>query len=1000
MILAEQEEIRSAAVDELRHAHKALARKGNLLRTLIDNLPDLVYVKDTKGRFVLGNLAMARLVGHITGATAPDTLVGKTDFDYCPAELAGQYYADEQEIIQSGQPLVNREEPFVDPLTGKRGWVSTTKVPLRDGRGKIIGTVGIGRDITQRKRTEEGLRDYQHRLEKQVTERTVELRNTIEQLQEEIVERQRAEEALQESEEKYRSVVERANDGVAIVQDMIVKYANPRLAEMWGGTAEEVIGNPFTDYVHPDELRRVADRYRRRMADEDVAPIYPTVLRRKDGGGLHVELNAGIIPYEGQPADLAIVRDITERRRAQEALELAAQQWQATFDAINDAVCLLDLEGKALRCNRAVRDLLGKPSSEIVGRTCCQLVHGTPEPLEGCPYLRTKETLRRQSMLLLRGDRWFEVATDPLLDEDGRLIGAVHIMTDITERRRAAEAVERSERLYRGAIEAAGAVPYSQNYSTDRYEFVGPGIEALTGYSPEEFTPEAWEAMVQDVVTLGSLRDLSYDEARRRVRSEEGLPWRAEYLVRTARGEEKWLANSAVHVRDEQGGAVRSIGILQDITERVRAEETLRRSLEQTARSHRLLLALSHAAQAVQRARTPREIYQTVGDEVKRLGYQAVVFTLTEDGIDLTISHLTFEPALVQAVQELTGLSGQDYRFLTPKSVFHHAIVDRQTIFTDRSAEYIADALPGPLRHLSGEIAALLGLEQCIVAPLIVGGQAVGLLSVAGTGLSEADAPAVTAFASQAAIAFENARLLNTVQEHSGELQRLSAQLMSAQEAERRRISRELHDEMGQTLTAMRINLAAVEEELGSECLPTIRERLAETSWLVERTLEQMRELSFDLRPNMLDDLGLVPVLQWYIDKYAKRLSIEVEFKAVNVEERLPAEVETVLYRVVQEALTNVAKHTQASRVGIRLQRTESAVLASVQDNGRGFDVEEIAGREPLERGIGLIGMRERVTALGGRFNIQSRPGQGTQLTMQIPLRSEQTGGPPLKSDV
>jgi signal transduction histidine kinase len=240
----------------------------------------------------------------------------------------------------------------------------------------------------------------------------------------------------------------------------------------------------------------------------------------------------------------------------------------------------------------------------------------------------------------------------------------------------------------------------------------------------------------------------------------------------------------------------------------------------------------------------------------------------------------------------------------------------------------------------------------------------------------------------QAEIA-ERKRAEEEVTKHRRDLQSLSAQLINAQEAERKRISQELHDEMGQALTAMSINLAAIEKELPSELAPTTRERLAETSALADQTLEQVRELSLDLRPSMLDDLGLVPTLRWYVNRYAQRLKLEVEFEAVDLEERLTAEMETVLYRVVQEALTNVARHAQANRVHIHLEHKGFKVHAFIEDDGQGFDVQEVAGREALERGAGLLGIRERVASLGGRFSLWSRPGQGTRLTIEIPIAEQ-----------
>jgi PAS domain S-box-containing protein len=197
------------------------------------------------------------------------------------------------------------------------------------------------------------------------------------------------------------------------------------------------------------------------------------------------------------------------------------------------------------------------------------------------------------------------------------------------------------------------------------------------------------------------------------------------------------------------------------IDELERTKEALRRSQDETGHARRLLLAFSQAAQAVQRARTPDEVYHTVGEEVARLGYHAMVFSLTTDRASLTISHTTFGPILMQAAAKLTGLSVQDYRMpLVPGGFFQWIIAEGQAIFADRTrtAEIIAEGLPGPLRPLVSRLAAVVGIEQGIVTRVTVGGEAHGVLIITGTDLTEADVPAVTAFASQTAIALENAR--------------------------------------------------------------------------------------------------------------------------------------------------------------------------------------------------------------------------------------------------
>jgi signal transduction histidine kinase len=365
----------------------------------------------------------------------------------------------------------------------------------------------------------------------------------------------------------------------------------------------------------------------------------------------------------------------------------------------------------------------------------------------------------------------------------------------------------------------------------------------------------------------------------------------------------------------------------------------------------------------------------------KTLGSEWVsLMLLDEERQELSISAalgLPDEVVTTTRVKVGEGLAGLAAQRREPILVSEQVENDPAT--QARSPELVEGSL---LRRIVG---------SAICVPLMVKDRVLGVLNASRPlGIApfrQDDADLLSIMGEQIAVAIDNARLLDAVTKHERDLQRLSAQLINAQEAERKKISQELHDEMGQALTAISINLAAMEKELPSEFAPMIRERLAETSWLADQTLEQIRELSLSLRPAMLDDLGLVPTLRWYVNRYAKRLNIEVEFDAVHFEERPSPEVETVLYRVVQEVLTNVARHAQANRVRICLERMEATITALIEDNGRGFDVEQVVGRETLEGGVGLLGIRERVASLGGHFSIESRPGRGTRLFVEVPRR-------------
>ncbi len=213
------------------------------------------------------------------------------------------------------------------------------------------------------------------------------------------------------------------------------------------------------------------------------------------------------------------------------------------------------------------------------------------------------------------------------------------------------------------------------------------------------------------------------------------------------------------------------------------------------------------------------------------------------------------------------------------------------------------------------------------------------------------------------------------------------SQIIEAQENERRRISRELHDEIGQALYAIKFNLEMIDKDL-PQATPLVRGRLGEAKSLSSQTLTSMRQLALDLRPTMLDDLGLIPTLRWYVQNFSNRLNIYSNFEAMGLEEKLPPQIETAFYRIIQEALNNIAKHAQADRVEISLMRRDSKILASIQDNGKGFDLDKVLHPESPERGFGLIGIQERVSLLGGQIEIQSRPGSGTLIHIEVPYKN------------
>ncbi|MGB4482378.1 MAG: sensor histidine kinase [bacterium] len=216
--------------------------------------------------------------------------------------------------------------------------------------------------------------------------------------------------------------------------------------------------------------------------------------------------------------------------------------------------------------------------------------------------------------------------------------------------------------------------------------------------------------------------------------------------------------------------------------------------------------------------------------------------------------------------------------------------------------------------------------------------------------------------------------------------QQLAAGIIKAQEEERRRVAREIHDGPAQSLANLVFRLEVCEKLLAAERLPELRGELAELKGLIKGSLQEVRKIIFDLRPMALDDLGLVPALRRYLEGLEEREGLVVNLAVFGQEVRLASAVEVGLFRIIQEALHNVSKHARAASARVTLTYSQEQLLLSVRDDGRGFDLREVERGGRAGGHFGLISMRERAELLGGRFEVKSAPGQGTRITVAVPI--------------
>jgi len=287
------------------------------------------------------------------------------------------------------------------------------------------------------------------------------------------------------------------------------------------------------------------------------------------------------------------------------------------------------------------------------------------------------------------------------------------------------------------------------------------------------------------------------------------------------------------------------------------------------------------------------------------------------------------------------------------------------------------------------------GVGAALAVPLRTRDQDLGAMVVARAReqpFERTDLMLLQTVANQLAIAIENVRLFEEVREKEHLRRELLSRLISAHEDERFRISRELHDEVSQSLTGLMMRLNAAEEVVPQD-LEQARATLAAVRGVAEQTLEEVRKIIFALRPTLLDDLGLIPAVRHYAKNLLEPAGVQVRLSATGFgQRRLPRPVETTVFRVAQEAVTNIARHAQARLATITLELIDGTVRLTVTDDGVGFDPESTLA-DPARRRLGIVGMEERVALLGGRLRISSRPGEGTVVQVELPVDVAVPGG-------
>lgn len=403
-----------------------------------------------------------------------------------------------------------------------------------------------------------------------------------------------------------------------------------------------------------------------------------------------------------------------------------------------------------------------------------------------------------------------------------------------------------------------------------------------------------------------------------------------------------------------------SLTLAASASERRHAEQALNRRVTELA-------ALNDASKEFLGNLDTRALYESICRlVVTRLGFSAAWLDMA--GAEQSAAGVAFSDPLGRL--EVTALRQQAIVLQNSQRAFHSGISCQVAL----SAGWQTDGKP------AGSLTAPVSISAL---PLVYGGKVIGVLNVAskpGEALAREQELLLESYANLAVVAIENSWLFAQVRLGNEQLHALSQRLVGLQEQERTHLSRELHDEAGQILSALMVRLSLLERE--TEAPSQWREQIAELKQTITRVLNNLHTLAVKLRPASLDHVGLVTALQQYLADFGREHDLAVQLDALEIQHlRLPADTETALFRIVQESLTNVVLHAQASRVDVLLNRRNGFVAVTVEDNGIGFDPTEVV----WENRLGLFGMRERVEMLGGVMSIESAPGKGTAIFVEVP---------------
>lgn len=857
-----------------------------------------------------------------------------------------------------------------------------------------------------------------------------------------ITERKQAQEMAQ----RWLSVFSQTKFGLAHtnIADNKILDVNEAYARTRGYTRAELIGQPILTVYPPTEHARITEIFAE--VNRSGHGVVETVHQRKDGSCFPVMLELTVIcDAQGQPLSrITYSIDITERKQAEAALQTSEAKFRTLADTTQASILIQEGENYVY-VNPACEQLSGYSQAEWSQLDFTDIIHpdarAQVEQRRAARLRGEPVPMRNEVKIITKtGEvRWIDYSIGAIQAEDRsyRIVTAF----DITERKQAEADLQTSEAKFRALAETSQAAIFIYD-DEDRFVYANPASQELFGYTPSALTQHTiWEVIHPESQLAVRQRQAA------RLRGKP-VSTRNEIRICNQQGGIRWVDYSIGVI--EFGGRSCRIVTAFDITERKQAEENLRasevkfRTLAETSQMG-ISISNEHGFQYVNPA--TERLYGYTREELQRLSWRDLVHPDFRQEADarwqerrqsnreqsqgeIKLISKTGQPIWVSYSTGNVELDGQRYMISTSFNISErkraeeelriseerfavafNASPDAMAITTFADGRYVLvndawvktfgisreEALGQRFQNLKvwvnetqsayvyQQVRAVGSVTDYEVTGHTLDGQSPTLLITAkliklGT---------ETFVLSVSRDITERKRVEVELQASQAELRNLAGRLQIVREEERAAIAREIHDELGQALTGIRMDLKWLERLLPPES-ESARERLTSIYSLIGNTVQSVRQLATSLRPGVLDDFGLVAALEWQAREFTTRTGIACDFAELPEEVPLDPAHATALFRIFQETLTNVARHAEATRINARLCYEHDILHLQIHDNGKGISAEAIKH----SRSLGLVGMRERAHLLGGKFSIEGGPGIGTTIKVQIPLAANSQSGP------